>query len=175
MPAKGQAFDKPGINYLHKAGSAKAAQIKAALAKSQRATELSTEITKRVEAAKIEDKRKQHALKVIDEALERLSNGIDPLSELKPPPNCKVCAGNVHGVHHFLCRKRINEPSGPERPLRTFIFYKLGSAWREHLYKESTSNSAVSACPLPALTLLNARSIVHAASPLNRDIHMYII
>ena len=117
----------------------------------------------------MEDKRKQHALKVIDEALERLSNGVDPLSELKPPPGCHVCAGNVKGTHHFLCRKRALEPTGPERPLRTFVFYKLGSAWREHLYNKSTSTSAVSVCPSPALTLLKPRSVARSRTsrPLN--------
>ena len=67
MPDKGRAFDKPGINYIHKAGSAKAAQTKAAIAASKRATELSMDIASRIEASKISEERKQHALRAADE------------------------------------------------------------------------------------------------------------
>ena len=177
MPDKGRAFDKPGINYLHKAGSAKAAQTKAAVAASKRATELSKEIAGRIEASKISEERKQHALRAADEALSRLQNNVDPLSDLMPPPGCKVCAGNVKGTHHFLCRKRSLMPSGPERSLRSVVMSKLGAAWRELLYEESdASNPAVSAYSLRAPPL-NPRSYAFARTPapLNAHMYMYII
>ena len=109
---------------------------------------MSKEIASRIEGAKISEERKHDALKAADEALARLASNIDPLSELMPPPGCKVCAGNVKGTHHFLCRKRSLMPSGPERVLRSLVMNKLGVAWREHLYQQSNaSNTAVSAYP----------------------------
>ena len=107
MPSKGTAFNKPGINTFHKAGSAKAAKVKAAAAAAEDESELSKELTARVQDSKMEDKRKTQALKHIGEALEKLRIWVDPLSGLTPPPDCRVCAGNVKGTHHFLCRKRL--------------------------------------------------------------------
>ena len=142
MPGKGHAFDKPGVNFLHKAGSAKAAQVKAAASMSNWANdEWSQSLVQRVESSSMSDSRKAHALKVIGEAVEKLRTGIDPLSGLNPPPGCNVCAGNVKGTHHFMCRKRSLEPSGAERGVRTFCMNKLAAAWREKLYAEASEAS----------------------------------
>ena len=151
MPGKGTAFVKPGINQVHKAGSAKAAKVKAAAAAAEDESELSKELTARVQDSKMEDKRKTQALKHIGEALEKLRSGVDPLSGLTPPPDCRVCAGNVKGTHHFLCRKRVLEPGATERPVRTFVLNKLQKAWREQLYAAKDDSESVRAAPPAAL------------------------
>ena len=148
MPEKGKAFEKPGINYFHKAGSAKAAQAKAAAAATGQAEcELTKELTDSVSKSKICDERKAAALKEISEALEKLRAGVDPLSGLNPPPKCFVCAGNRKGTHLFLCQSRRMQPSGPERALRSSVINKLSSAWRKYLYAKQASSSSVRALP----------------------------
>ena len=129
MPGKSKAFDKPTINAAHKTESAKVARLLSETSSSKRSG-MSLEMCKIIEQSALDADRQRHACRTIDEACAKLDRGVHPLEGLKPPPTCAPCGGSKGGTHHFLCQKRVLQPSAPEKGVRASIVSKFQAAWR---------------------------------------------
>ena len=129
MVNKGKAFDKPGVNKIHRAEVRKVAIH---LADRSAATKSAVQVSLRaiVDGAELSVSRKADAFKAIDEALKKLARNENPLGALKPPPNCKVCHGQTGATHHFLCGSRTLNPALPELRVREALMSELASVWR---------------------------------------------
>lgn len=125
MPTN-KAWNKPGVNANYVASTRKVAQSLQAVAP---ADEFEAKLVAMVAASgKLPTNRKEDARRSIQEACQKLRCGCNPLSGLKPPPDCPPCNGSSGGTHDFLCLSRERTPQ-VEKVLRAKLFGALNSAW----------------------------------------------
>ena len=74
------------------------------------------------------------------DAVDKLTNNLHPLGDLKPPPGCVACAGS-HRPHHFLCLQRIAPSNGNEKSLRNRVMAALRAAWSAQQNEAQTVRS----------------------------------
>jgi hypothetical protein len=128
----GGAFNKPGVNKLHKSEVRK---IAVQLAEQTAATTGSlkpvlAEISSYIDASALEPARKRDFHAAVREALRKVERDTDPLSGLTPPPGCGPCHCAHGGTHHPFCQSRKREPGAIEKTVRDATMRRLATLWR---------------------------------------------
>ena len=143
MVKPGSAWKKPGVNPGFRSAVVAHARQAAAQPPIDKLEEKLREVVSRLDTD-----RRGDAHRAISQACKKLRDGKNPLEGLKPPADCAPCHGRKGGTHHFLCAKRVRNPSPEEVRARDKVRALLNIAYAETIGHTLSEHEEVRAIEL---------------------------